>query len=160
MFGLPVNRLEKPRAYDGMKNKTAARLKSWFWGLNLLIPIALIVVSSVDLAEFLLEPDAYPIGWEGGGWRYRTNENYVLSSVAFIAGASLAVYGAIRVENVLVRWSARAACLLVSFYILLPMFVWLLHWLDLVPLQFAAAIHEGHWGYAYDWLLALWDWGQ
>jgi hypothetical protein len=139
-----------------MTEATASRLKRWFWGLNLLIPTVLAIVSIVDLVDFLLDPEAYPIGWEGGGWRYRTYENYVFSSVAFIVGAGLVVFGAIRAQNAVVRWSARVTCLLVSILILLPMLVWLLYWLDLVPLHVAAAVQEAGWNDVYVWLLRAW----
>lgn len=69
-----------------------------FW-LALTLSVLIALMALEDVIAVLVSPDGYPFGWEGGGWRYRTQTNYVVSCLAQGVPASLFIGAALVVRG-------------------------------------------------------------
>lgn len=74
------------RLRSALQAAAESRTYSWLWKFATVGPVLILALSGLDLYFYLEDPASYPIGWEGGGWKYRTGWNFVVST-----GATLAV---------------------------------------------------------------------
>ena len=101
-----------------------SRTYSWLWKLSTVGPALILIVSGLDLHWYLDDPASYPIGWEGGGWKYSTHWKFVISTcVDIVIMASLLLFLFCRWSR-LVQMTGQIGCLLVSGYMIFN-FLWL-----------------------------------
>ena len=67
--------------------------QSWFWWLMMVLPSLYLSAILTDLWWYFSNPDRYPIGWEGGGWTYRSHRNYVVSGILWMLPPLLCLCG-------------------------------------------------------------------
>lgn len=83
--------------------RTGHRLSWYDWVLA--GPLVLYsVVFLFDLYEFtIVGSDQYPIGWEPGGWTYRTETNYIIATCIHlvVSGAPIILYAVSLRKNLL-----------------------------------------------------------
>jgi len=122
--------------------------RKWIWRLMLFGPVLLLVGNLGDMISYLVDGDDYPIGWEGGGWRYRTPTTFFLSRVLDVVIMTAVLIGMLRARYPLLLWSARGMASLVTVPLILFLFVLFLGWIGMVPMQLVGAIQEGNWSSA------------
>ncbi len=67
--------------------------QSWFWWAMMVLPFLAALVLLADLVSYLMDPASYPIGWEGGGWVYRSDRNFFLGRVLWVLPQVLCICG-------------------------------------------------------------------
>lgn len=82
--------------------------------------IFILIIFVMDTIQFRTAPELYPIGWEGGGWSYKSSYNYILRNYLFIGWCILGLF-----PSVFYRYKAANYFLAVHFSISAIAFAWL-----------------------------------
>ena len=86
-------------------------------------PLLIIVSSLFDLYWYFDDPVSYPIPWEGGGWRYDSHWNYVVSSVSWITLAAILLMFHLRKAGPAFQMFGWVGCFLITGWMVLH-FLW------------------------------------
>lgn len=88
----------------------------------LVFPVMATPVLILDLHEFLTEPKGYPIGWDGGGWAYQSEANYLTNVILQLSVTTASVAGYMIPPHRIVRVAARFLCGLINVGLVVPFF--------------------------------------
>ena len=104
-------------------------------------PVILSLLLTLDLISFPSDPESYPIGWEGGGWKYATERNYIVASLRSIFYCLISI-GAVIWGGFTLRRTGWVACAYMTIPLIIGSPMIALTLLGMLPREYLAIVEK------------------